>query len=73
VKSAVFKSNLSKVKRENDFVPIGADGTGGTSTKKKLTKRRFIGMYVNGAIKSSRVMETTGEFIVAMSVISISN
>jgi len=30
-------------------------------------------MYVNGAIKSSRVMETTGEFIAAMSVISSSN
>jgi hypothetical protein len=73
VKSAASKSNPSKVKREKDFVLIGADGIGGTNTKKKLTKKRFIRMYVNGAIKSSRVMETIGEFIAAMSVISSSN
>jgi len=73
VKSAVLKSNPSKVKRGNDFVPIGADGIGGTNTKKKLTKKRFIRMYVNGAIKSSHLMETTEEFIAAMSVISSSD
>jgi hypothetical protein len=73
VKSAVLKSNPSKVRNEKDFVPIGADGIGGTNTKKKLTKRRFIRMYVNGAIKSLRLMETTREFIAAMSVISSSN
>jgi len=73
VKSAVLKSNLSKVRREKDFVLIGADGIGGTNTKKKLTKKRFIRMYVNGAIKSSHLMVTTGEFIAAMSVISSSN
>ena len=71
--SAVSKSNPSKVKREKDFVLIGADGIGGTNTKKKLTKRLFIRMYVNGAIKSSRLMETKTEFIAAMSVISSSN
>jgi len=73
VRSAVLKLNPSKVRREKDFVPIGADGIGGTNTKKKLTKRRFIRMYVNGAIKSSQVMEITGESIAAMSVISSSN
>jgi hypothetical protein len=69
VNSAVSKSNPSKVKRERDFVPIDADGIGGTNTKKKLTKRRFIRMYVNGAIKSSHLMETTEECIAAMIVI----
>jgi hypothetical protein len=73
VRSAVLKSNPSKVRRENDFVLIGVDGIGGTNTKKKLTKRLFIRMYVNGAIKSSRLMETTGECIAAMNVISSSN
>jgi len=73
VNSAVSKSNPSKVKRKKDFVPIGADGIGGTNTKKKLTKKRFIRMYVNGAIKSSRLTETTGESIAAMNVISSSN
>jgi len=73
VRSAVSKSNPSKVRNEKDFVPTGADGIGGTNTKKKLTKRRFIRMYVNGAIKSSHLMETTGECIAAMSVISSSN
>ena len=69
MKSAVSKSNPSKVKREKDFVLTGADGIGGTNTKKKLTKRRFIRMYVNGAIKSSHLMETTEECIAVMNVI----
>jgi hypothetical protein len=73
VNSAVSKSNPSMAKRENDFVRIGADGIGGTNTRKKLTKRRFIRMYVNGATKSSPLMETTEECIAAMSVISSSN
>ena len=73
MKSVVSKSNPSKVKRERDFVPIDADGIGGTNTREKLTKRRFIRMYVNGAIKSSRLMETIGEFIAATIVISSSN
>ena len=68
-----IKSIKGKKKKEKDFVLIGADGIGGTNTKKKLTKRRFIRMYVNGAIKSSHLMETTGEFIAAMNVISSSN
>ena len=73
MRSVVLKSNPSKAKRERDFVPTGADGIGGTNTKKKLTKRLFIRMYVNGAIKSSHLMETTGECIAATIVISSSN
>jgi hypothetical protein len=46
---------------------------GGTNTKKKLTKRPYIRMYVNGAIKSSQNMVTRTEFIADMIVISSSN
>ena len=41
--------------------------------QKEVDKKAFIRMYVNGAIKSSRLMETIGEFIAAMSVISSTN
>ena len=68
-----LKIKSIKGKRERDFVLIDADGIGGTNTKKKLTKRLFISMYVNGAIKSSQLMVTKTEFIAAMIVISSSN